>query len=405
MKDFIIRSLESLSSVGYLLLILAGTYAGWSWGAGQGHAFLGLIAGFVLGLVLATVVFGLVLLAIGIHRNTSHLLLVQRLGPERAEASLRTARAATGFLGLSSGQIIRLGTNVYLVIFFAYMFLPLIFMMMAAFNSPTIPTAFPIRDLTLDWFGALLGNTQLWAATLNSVIIGVGVICLTVPLGLAGALVLTRLHSRARTFIYAILVSPLLTPGIILGISTLVFWNSFGVPGGLFLTIVAQSSFISAFAMLLFMARLQRFDPALEEAALDLGASHQQVFWKITVPFLRPTILTAAVLAFLQSFENFNTTVFAIGPESTLTIQIASMVRLGLSPEVNALAVIFIVATVSIAVAYELKRRAEKARVEVQKELAKAADARIALEETVEGHGQTPAPQPGTQPATQPAGA
>lgn len=405
MKDFIIRSLESLSSVGYLLLILAGTYAGWSWGAGQGHAFLGLIAGFVLGLVLATVVFGLVLLAIGIHRNTSHLLLVQRLGPERAEASLRTARAATGFLGLSSGQIIRLGTNVYLVIFFAYMFLPLIFMMMAAFNSPTIPTAFPIRDLTLDWFGALLGNTQLWAATLNSVIIGVGVICLTVPLGLAGALVLTRLHSRARTFIYAILVSPLLTPGIILGISTLVFWNSFGVPGGLFLTIVAQSSFISAFAMLLFMARLQRFDPALEEAALDLGASHQQVFWKITVPFLRPTILTAAVLAFLQSFENFNTTVFAIGPESTLTIQIASMVRLGLSPEVNALAVIFIVATVSIAVAYELKRRAEKARVEVQKELAKAADARIALEETVEGHGQTPAPQPGTQPAPQPAGA
>lgn len=405
MKDFIIRSLESLSSVGYLLLILAGTYAGWSWGAGQGHAFLGLIAGFVLGLVLATVVFGLVLLAIGIHRNTSHLLLVQRLGPERAEASLRTARAATGFLGLSSGQIIRLGTNVYLVIFFAYMFLPLIFMMMAAFNSPTIPTAFPIRDLTLDWFGALLGNTQLWAATLNSVIIGVGVICLTVPLGLAGVLVLTRLHSRARTFIYAILVSPLLTPGIILGISTLVFWNSFGVPGGLFLTIVAQSSFISAFAMLLFMARLQRFDPALEEAALDLGASHQQVFWKITVPFLRPTILTAAVLAFLQSFENFNTTVFAIGPESTLTIQIASMVRLGLSPEVNALAVIFIVATVSIAVAYELKRRAEKARVEVQKELAKAADARIALEETVEGHGQTPAPQPGTQPATQPAGA
>lgn len=399
MKDFIIRSLESLSSFGYVVLILAGTYAGWRWGAGEGHAFLGLIGGFVLGLVAATVVFGLVLLAIGIHRNTGHLLLVQRLGPERAEASLRTARAATGFLGLSSGQIIRLGTNVYLVIFFAYMFLPLIFMMMAAFNSPTIPTAFPIRDLTLDWFGALLGNTQLWEAALNSVIIGVGVICLTVPLGLAGALVLTRLHSRARTVIYAILVSPLLTPGIILGISTLVFWNSFGVPGGLFLAIIAQSSFISAFAMLLFMARLQRFDPALEEAALDLGASHQQVFWKITVPFLRPTILTAAVLAFLQSFENFNTTVFAIGPESTLTIQIASMVRLGLSPEVNALAVIFIVATVTIAVAYELKRRAEKARVEVQKELAKAADARIALEETVEGHGRTPSPQPATQPA------
>ena len=394
MKDFIIRSLESLSGFGYVVLILAATYGGWSWGADNGHGFLGLIGGFVLGLVVATLVFGLALLAIGIHRNTGQLLLVQRLGPDRAEAALRTTRAATGFLGLSSGRIIRFGTNLYLVIFFAYMFLPLIFMMMAAFNSPTIPTAFPVREVTLGWFGELFGNAPLWEAAFNSVIIGIGVICLTVPLGLAGALVLTRLHSRARTFIYAVLVSPLLTPGIILGISTLVFWSNFGVPGGLFLATVAQSTFISAFAMLLFMARLQRFDRALEEAALDLGASHQQVFWKILVPFLRPSILTAAVLAFLQSFENFNTTVFAIGPESTLTIQIASMVRLGLSPEVNALAVIFIVATVTIAIAYELKRRAEKARAEVQKELAKAADSRIAQEDTVGG------PAPAAQPAT-----
>ena len=402
MKDFIIRSLESLSSLGYIALIVAATYGGWRWGAANDSVVVGLVGGFVLGLVIATVVFGLALLALGIHRNTSQMLMVQRLGPERAEAALRTTRAATGFLGLSSGQLIRLGTNAYLLIFFAYMFLPLIFMMIAAFNEPTIPTAFPIRGLTLNWFGELLGNGPLWSAALNSVIIGIGVICLTVPLGLGGALLLTRLHSRARTFIYAVLVSPLLTPGIILGISTLVFWNNFGVPGGLFLAIVAQSTFISAFAMLLFMARLQRFDAALEEAALDLGASHQQVFWKILVPFLRPTILTAGVLAFLQSFENFNTTVFAIGPESTLTIQIASMVRLGLSPEVNALAVIFIVATVTIAIAYELKRRAEKARAEVQKEMAKAADARIAQDETLgreEPADAAAGPAPQTAPA------
>ena len=85
-------------------------------------------------------------------------------------------------------------------------------------------------------------------------------------------------------------------------------------------------------------------------------------------------------MAFLQSFENFNTTVFAIGPETTLTIQIASMVRLGLSPEVNALAVLFIVATIAGAVLYELKRRAEKVRAEIQRELAKRADAEIASE-------------------------
>jgi len=206
------------------------------------------------------------------------------------------------------------------------------------------------------------------------------VIAMSLTLGLAGALLLTRLRTRARTFIYAVLVSPLLTPGIILGISTLIFWSNLGIGGGLFLATVAQSTFISAYCMLLFMARLQRFDPALEEAALDLGASHQQVFWKITLPFLRPTILTGAVLAFLQSFENFNTTVFAIGPDTTMTIQIASMVRLGLNPEVNALAVLFIVMTIAIAIAYELKRRAEKARQAIQAELARRLDRAMATE-------------------------
>ena len=380
MRDFITRSLESMTSVGYVVLVVAGAYVGWRWGAANEMAFLGLVGGFVAGLVIATVIFGLVLMAVGIHRNTSYLVLAQRFGADRATTMLNTRRAATGFLGLNSSQMINVGMTLYLVIFFAYMFLPLVFMVMAAFNSPTIPTAFPIQNLTFDWFGALFSNAPLWSSAVNSVIIGIGVICLTVPLGLAGALLLTRMHSRARTFIYAVLVSPLLTPGIILGISTLVFWNNFGIPGGLFLATVAQSTFIAAFAMLLFMARLQRFDRALEEAALDLGASHQQVFWKILVPFLRPAIYTAAVLAFLQSFENFNTTVFAIGPETTLTIQIASMVRLGLSPEVNALAVLFIVATIAGAVLYELKRRAEKVRAEIQRELAKRADAEIASE-------------------------
>ncbi|MEM7023257.1 MAG: hypothetical protein AAF637_11805, partial [Pseudomonadota bacterium] len=102
----------------------------------------------------------------------------------------------------------------------------------------------------------------------------------------------------------------------------------------------------------------------------------------------RPTILTGAVLAFLQSFENFNTTVFAIGPDTTMTIKIASMVRLGLSPEVNALAVLFIVLTIAIAIAYELKRRAEKARQAIQAELAKRLDRAMASE----GGSVAPAP-------------
>ena len=280
--------------------------------------------------------------------------------------------------GLRAAEMTRWAVNGYLVIFFAYMFLPLIFMIVAAFNEPGIPQAIPFKGLTFHWFGELFDNAQIWAAVVNSLIIGAGVVALAITLGLSGALLLTRLKTRGRTLLYGILVSPLLTPGIILGISTLVFWNNLGVPGGLVLAILAQATFISAYCMLLFMARLQRFDHDLEEAALDLGASHRQVFWKITLPFLRPTIFTAAVLAFLQSFENFNTTVFAIGGETTLTIQLASMARLSLTPEVNALAVIFIVLTVIAAVAIEVKRRAEKAQEERRIEAAKRADAELA---------------------------
>ncbi len=280
--------------------------------------------------------------------------------------------------GLRAADMTRWAVNGYLVIFFAYMFLPLIFMIVAAFNEPGIPQAIPFKGLTFHWFGELFDNAQIWAAVVNSLIIGAGVVALAITLGLSGALLLTRLKTRGRTLLYGILVSPLLTPGIILGISTLVFWNNLGVPGGLVLAILAQATFISAYCMLLFMARLQRFDHDLEEAALDLGASHRQVFWKITLPFLRPTIFTAAVLAFLQSFENFNTTVFAIGGETTLTIQLASMARLSLTPEVNALAVIFIVLTVIAAVAIEVKRRAEKAQEERRIEAAKRADADLA---------------------------
>jgi spermidine/putrescine transport system permease protein len=275
---------------------------------------------------------------------------------------------------VSAQTVLRFGTIFYLVFFFGYMFLPLIFMIIAAFNLPTIPTAIPIKGLTLHWFAELFKNEALWNAVLNSLFIGLGVVAMTITFGLAGALLITRIHSRVRTLLYAVLISPLLTPGIILGVSTLIFWSNFGVPGGMFLAAVAQATFISAYGMLLFMARLQRFDPALEEAALDLGASHRQVFQKITLPFLRPTIITVGLLAFLASVDNYNTTVFAIGPDTTMTVEIASMVRLGLTPEVNALAVILIFATVALTVLYEVKRRREKAREELAAEQARRAD-------------------------------
>lgn len=172
----------------------------------------------------------------------------------------------------------------------------------------------------------------------------------------------------------------MLIPGVILGISTVIFWDRFGGIVGLdyettndpyFLTIVGQSTFISAYCMLVFIARLQRFDKNLEEAALDLGASHVQVFWKVLIPFLRPAILSSIVLAFLTSFENYNTTVFTMVSKGTLVTELAGLARFGVSPEISALAVVIMGLTLFGAVIFEIRKRKEEREAERAKAAAK----------------------------------
>ncbi|MBB3066193.1 MULTISPECIES: ABC transporter permease [Limibacillus] len=268
----------------------------------------------------------------------------------------------TGVAAAAPGAASRMVLRVYMTIFFIYMFFPLFIMVAAGFNDFAQPSVTVWRGFTFKWFGLLAQDERMWTGLANSVIIAVVVIIVALPQGLAGAFLITRLQSRFTGLIYAIMVSPLLTPGIILGISTLIFWRNLGVAGGLFTAILAQSTFIASYAMLMFMARLQRQDLSLEEAALDLGATHSQAFWRITVPFLKPTIVTASVIAFLQSFENYNTTIFAIGGEHTLVTEIGSRMRFGLSPTINVIGILFIVLTVIFATLYVLVRERERRR-------------------------------------------
>jgi spermidine/putrescine transport system permease protein len=264
----------------------------------------------------------------------------------------------------------------YLVLFFVYMFLPLIYMMGVAFNDTRIPTLNPWRGFTLRWFVVMWEDDRMWQSVWKSVVIAVWVIALSVPLGLAGALFMTRLQVAAKQFVYAVLVSPVLTPGIIIGLSTLIFWDStFDIGGRWQLSVLGQSSFISAYCMLLFMARLQRFDPTLEEAALDLGATPVQVFRTITVPYMRPAILSAVALSFFQSFENYNTTVFTIGNDLTFTMYIVGKVRKGVQPDTNALAFVLVALTVVGGVAYEVVRRREVRLAEARAQAALRAGA------------------------------
>jgi spermidine/putrescine transport system permease protein len=251
----------------------------------------------------------------------------------------------------------------YLLAFFVFMFGPLLIMVAAAFNAYPTPSITEWRGFTLKWFAALPNDARMMQGLWHSILIAAGVLVMSIPLGLSGALVLSRLSSRANGILYATLVSPMLTPGIILGITTMIFWRDvFSVQAGLFTAMVAQTSFIASYCMLMFMARLSRQDRTLEEAAADLGASPFFTFRRITLPFLMPTIVTAALIALLQSIENYNTTFFAIGPSWTLVTEIGSRMRFGLSPMINAIGVIFIAITVTAAAAWALSRmRAAKA--------------------------------------------
>lgn len=285
---------------------------------------------------------------------------------------------------MSSESIRKLMVSFYIVLFFGFLFAPLVMMGVAAFNDVGFPQVVPWEGFTLRWFPALFDDALMMEGFVNSIWIGIGVVCVSVPIGLAAAIVMTQVHRRLQAVYYTVVVSPVLTPGVILGISTLVFWDRLGTLmdadyesfyySGMFLTIVGQSTFISAYTMLVFLARLQRFDRTQEEAALDLGATHTQVFWKILIPFLRPAIFSAMGLAFLTSFENYNTTVFTIQAQSTLTTVLAGKVRMGTQPDLAALAVLIIAVTLVGAVAFELAQRRELRRALAAKAAAARAE-------------------------------
>jgi spermidine/putrescine transport system permease protein len=284
---------------------------------------------------------------------------------------------------MTSKRAMKLMLGFYILLFFSYLFGPIIVMALTAFNPPEYPQAYPIVGFTFDWFVKLWNDRAMMDGLQNSIIIGICVVTISVPVGLAAAIIMTQIYHRARGLFYLVTISPLLTPGVIIGISTVIFWKDvMSVTDvtkaifyrGMVLAVLGQASFISAYVLLIFMARLTRFDRAQEEAALDLGASHPQVFWHILVPFLKPAIVSAIVIAFLSSFENYNTTTFAILADRTLVTVLAGQVRQGTTPALSALAVVIIGISLAGAITYEILKRREQRQADRAQQIAKLAE-------------------------------
>ncbi|GAB1363343.1 putrescine ABC transporter permease PotI [Rhodobacter sp.] len=271
----------------------------------------------------------------------------------------------------------RLGlSHLYMALFLLYLLLPLVVMSGAAFNDSKLPSIVPWKGWTTMWFGEMIADQRMMIAFRNTLLVAVAVALLAIIVGTASAILINSISGRLRTALYGMMISTILIPGVVIGISTMIMWTKLGnaiesdfilFKPGLHLSVLGQVSYIAAMVMLLVLARLQSFDAGLEEAALDLGASHAQVMRRILLPHLYPAIAAGAAVAFFQSIENFNVTQFTRGGADTLTVYVFSKVRSGITPTINALAFLLICITLVLAVVYEVNRRrlarAEAARL------------------------------------------
>jgi spermidine/putrescine transport system permease protein len=263
----------------------------------------------------------------------------------------------------------RAGFAAYVACFFVFLFLPLVVVAAFAFNDANYPAP-PWRGFTLDWLVGGAGRIGLFAdppllkSLWTSAVVACWVTVLSVAFGVANAFLLERGRFRGKSVLALAMLTPLVIPGVILGISILAFASRlaqfaddvFGLEleflrPGLPLVAAGQFSYIVSIATLMIAARLKRFDTTLEEAALNLGATRPAALQTITLPYLKPALIGAAAIAFLMSFENFNTTLMLVGSDPPLTIMMYGRMREGASPVLNAVSLFLMVASALLALA------------------------------------------------------
>jgi putrescine transport system permease protein len=237
---------------------------------------------------------------------------------------------------------------------YAFLYLPILSLILYSFNASKLVTVW--GGFSTRWYGALFQNEALLSALKNSLIVAFLSASLAVVIGTAAALGLTRLgRFRGRTLLSVLTTTPLVMPEVMLGLSALLLFVTlqqlFGWPHqrGIMTITIAHVVLCSCYVTVIVQSRLRQMDDSLEEAAMDLGARPWKVFFLITLPLIAPALLAGWLLAFTLSLDDLVVASFTSGPgATTLPMEVYSRVRLGLSPEINALATL-IIGFVSIA--------------------------------------------------------
>lgn len=264
----------------------------------------------------------------------------------------------------------------YVALFFIFLLAPLLVVAVFAFND-SLFASLPWKGFTLDWFFAdsdgrtgVFRDDALLESIGVSLFVAFWVTALSLTVATTNAFLFERYEFRGREFLFMLMLLPLVIPGVILGISILIasntlanaleetFWIEWDwLRPGLVLVVLGQFSFITTIATLVVTARLRKIDRSLEEAARDLGAGRAAVLWTVTLPWLRPALLACGIVAFLMSFENFNTTLMLVSSDSPLTITLFDRLREGSTPALNAVSLLLMAGSGLLALVSVLAQR------------------------------------------------
>lgn len=237
-----------------------------------------------------------------------------------------------------------------------FFYLPIAVLVLFSFNESKLNIVW--TGFTFDWYASLWHDTVLVRALKNSLIVAVFTTLISLVLGTAGAWLMHRYRFRAASVLETLSFLPMIVPEVILGVSLLILFVTVGMQLGYTTIIISHVTFCFPFVMASVQARLAGLDPALEEAALDLGATPLQAFTKVLVPYLMPAIVSGGLMSFTLSLDELIVTYFtASAGTRTLPLEIFGRVKKGLDPSLNAISTVFILVTVAALAITEVVRR------------------------------------------------
>jgi putrescine transport system permease protein len=239
-----------------------------------------------------------------------------------------------------------------IVLGFAFLYIPILLLIIYSFNASKLVTVW--GGWSTKWYAELLQNESILDAAWVTIRVAFLSSTIAVVLGTLAAIVLVRMgRFPGRTLFSGMIFAPLVMPEVITGLSLLLLFVAVNLDRGFWTVVLAHATFTMCFAAVVVQARLYDFDKSVEEAAMDLGASPVSTFFQVTLPIIAPSVISAWLLAFTLSLDDLVIASFATGPgATTLPMKIYSQVRLGVTPEINAISTIMIaIVTVGVIIA------------------------------------------------------